>query len=157
MRFDIRSQTGQGGGGNIVVNFSDDLRRSSGANEEFWLQWRQRFDPYVIDHDYRETGGSGEWKQVIIAQGDRTLANGSVLQGYACSEAQLVIENIGGADFPQGYIECGRYLNFEQTPGRQHSGSTVITRQNATGNHLRLLPRAAWIPPAACATTPTSG
>ena len=141
VRFDIRSQTGQGAGGNVVVNFSPDNSVQFGANEEFWLQWRQRFDAYMIDHDYAESGGSGEWKQVIIAQGDRTLANGSVLQGYACSEAQLVIQNVGGRDFPSGYIECGRYANFEQTLGTNDSGSTVITRQNAKGSTCIFFPR----------------
>ena len=123
------------------MNFSSDNSVQFGANEEFWLQWRQRFDPYIIDHRYLETSGSGEWKQVIIAQGDRTLANGSVLQGYACSENQLVIENIAGVGFPQGYLECGRYMNFEQTLGTSSTGSTIITRQNVKGSTCIFYPR----------------
>ncbi len=142
VRFDIRSNTGQGGGGNIVVNFSEDLQTQFGANEEFWLQWRQRFDPYVIEHDYEEIGGGGggEWKQVIIAQGNRRLANGRVLLANACSEAQIVVVNAGNRDFPSSYIECGRYNNFEDGLGTTSKGSVKITRQNAR-NHCIFFPR----------------
>ena len=143
VRFDIRSKTSQGGGGNVVVNFSSDNSVQFGANDEFWLQWRQRFDPFIIEHVYHETGGgSGNgWKQIIIAQGDRTLPSGSILDGYACSEAQLVIENTGNRGFPSGYIECGRYANFEKRLGENSKGSTIITRQNARGSRCIFFPR----------------
>ena len=157
LRFDIRSQTGQGAGGNVVVNFSNDNSVQFGANQEFWLQWRQRFDPYIIDHNYAETSGSGEWKQVIIAQGDRTLADGSVLQGYACSENQLVIENIAGVGLPAG-LHRVRPVH-ELRAGARHQQHAA--RPSSPGRTPRAAPassiRATWIPPAACATTRTSG
>lgn len=119
-RFDIKSRSGEGSGGNCVINFSPDLSVQFGANEEFWIQWRQRFDAFVISHDYRNTDGSGEWKQVIIAQGDTPA-----VKANACTEAELVIQNQGNRDYPSGYIECTAYDNFEEFLG----GST-ITRQN---------------------------
>lgn len=120
VRFDIRSQSGQGAVGNIVVDFN----KHYGANSEFWLQWRQRFDAYVIDHNYAETAGSGEWKQIILAQGNKRYADGSTLLGYACSENQYVMNNGGDRDYPGTYIECGRYWPFESSVGG------VLTRQN---------------------------
>jgi len=132
LRFDIRSQTGEGDAGNIAINFSDDNSVQFGANEEFWVQWRQRFDSYMIDHDYRETSGNGAWKQIILAQGDRTLANGSILKGYSCSEAEIVVGNLGGAGFPGGYMECGRYMNFDEfVPGDKYTKQNM--RVNSSG------------------------
>lgn len=120
LRFDIKSRSGEGSGGNCVLNFSSDLSVQFGANEEFWIQWRQRFDAFVIDHDYRNTDGSGEWKQVIIAQGDTPA-----VKANACTEAELVIQNQGDRDYPSAYIECTAYDNFEE-----YLGGSVITRQN---------------------------
>jgi hypothetical protein len=134
VRFDINSQTGEGAAGNLAVNFSDDLQTQFGANEEFWLQWRQRFDDYVISHDYRETSGNGAWKQIILAQGDRATPDG-VLYGYSCSEAELVVVNISGKGYPASYLECGRYANFEE-----EVGGSLITRQNARGSSCIYFP-----------------
>jgi hypothetical protein len=62
----------------------------------------------------------------------------------ACSEAELVIVSSdpdNGPAFPSGYIECRRYLGFEEAllPGSYEGdarGSKVVTRQN-----MRLGPR----------------
>jgi hypothetical protein len=113
VRFDILSNTGQGGGGNLAINFTEDLSVQFGENDEFWLQWRQRFDPYMIEHNYAETSGNGEWKQVIMAQGDRRRADGSVLVANACSENQLVVNNSSGRRYPVSYIECAFYDGFD--------------------------------------------
>lgn len=119
VRFDIRSNTGQGAVGELAINFSDDYSVQFGANDEFWVQWRQRFDDFVISHDYREIGGpGGEWKQIILSQGDRRLPDGSVLAGYSCSEIELVVGNAGARDYPNAYIECGRYMPLETPVGR---------------------------------------
>jgi len=126
VRFDILSNSASGSAGQLAVNFTEDYSRQFGANGEFWLQWRQRFDRYMIEHDYRERSGSGgEWKQVIIAQGDRRRADGSVLVANACSEAQIVVVNSWARRYPSAYIECGRYEGFDlKLPSR------AITHQN---------------------------
>lgn len=125
LRFDIKSQTPQGSAGNWVLNFSEDYSVQFGENEEFWIQWRQRFDPFVIEHNYANTSGSGEWKQIIIAQGDT-----DAYLGYACGENQIVVQNQGNRDYPSSYIECGAYDNFEK-----FLGGTVLTRQNERNNN----------------------
>jgi hypothetical protein len=125
VRFDIRSNSGAGTAGQLAVNFSEDYTVQFGANQEFWVQWRQRFDDFVISHEYRETAGSGDWKQIILAQGDRRRADGSVIQGYSCSEFELSVGNVSARDYPNAYIECGGYFSLEdQLPGAR------FTRQN---------------------------
>lgn len=125
LRFDVLSQTGEGGGGNWVMNFSEDFSVQFGANEEFWVQWRQRFDPFIIEHDYRETSGWGEWKQVIISQGDT-----NAYTAYACTEREIVVQNQSNRDYPSSYMECGAYDNFS----RYFEDTNTFTRQNAR-NH----------------------
>lgn len=115
VRFDILSQSYDSGAGSLAVNFSDDYSVQFGANEEFWVQWRQRFDAYMIDHNYRENPSdkSGEWKQIILSQGDRRRADGSVILANSCNEFELVVQNSSGLKFPSSYIECGGYYHFE--------------------------------------------
>src|SRR5215831_323008 len=108
LRFDIKSQTYDAAAGSWATNFSNDKSIQFGANQEFWVQWRQRFDPYVINHVYQHTDGNGEWKQIIIAQGDTPK-----VEGWACSENQIVIQHVGDRRYPSGFIECGVYSDFD--------------------------------------------
>jgi hypothetical protein len=120
LRFDIKSQTGEGAAGSWTMNFSQDLTVQFGANDEFWVQWRQKFDPYVIDHFYKHTDGNGEWKQLILAQGDtpKVVAN-------TCTENELVVQNESDRKYPSVYIECGPYDEFAT-----YLGGSLITHQN---------------------------
>ena len=133
VRFDIRSNTGASAAGSLGINFSDDYSAQFGANEEFWVQWRQRFDAFVIDHDYANTSGSGDWKQFIISQGDRRLPDGHILDAYSCTEAELSMYKPGGLDFPYMYIECGGYFGLESILGSSQ-GSTIFTSENQRSN-----------------------
>ncbi len=126
VRFDINSNTGQAAAGNVVMNFGGtNPANQIGPNDEVWIQWRQRFDPFVIEHDYAHTSGNAGWKMVILAQGD---LEPDVI-GNACSEAQIVVVNAGERDYASSYIECGEYDAFEQS-----LGSGRLTRQNAREN-----------------------
>lgn len=143
VRFDIHSRSGQGSGGNIAIPFGDYATHQFGANSQFWVSWRQRMDARFLQ-GYRAQGhGYANFKQVIIAQGDMLSADGKrVIPANACSEAELVIVSStpgNGPTYPIGYLECGRYLAFEQRPGPgtfsgDGRGSTVITRQNGRTN-----------------------
>jgi hypothetical protein len=145
VRFDILSQTHQGAGGSMAIPFGDFATHQFGANSEFWVSWRQRMDARYIA-GYKAAGGGGRYanaKQVIIAQGDMPTGDGKkVISGNACSEAEVVvvISNPGGrAPYPMAYIECGRYVSFEQVLPRgsfagDPRGSMPLTRQNMRKN-----------------------
>jgi hypothetical protein len=145
VRFDILSQTHQGAGGSMAIPFGDFATHQFGANSEFWVSWRQRMDARYIA-GYRAAGGGGRYanaKQVIIAQGDIPAGDGKkLISGNACSEAEVVVvsSNPGGrAPYPMGYIECGRYVSFEQVLPRgsfagDPRGSMPLTRQNMRRN-----------------------
>jgi len=135
LRFDIKSNTGEGAGGSWTMNFSKDLSVQFGANEEFWVQWRQRFDAFVIQHSYAHLSGSGEWKQLDIAQGDMpgVIAN-------SCSEAELVMQNVSNRDYPSAYLECGNYYALEELVGSNQSRQNQ--RRTAGGAST-----CQWVPP----------
>lgn len=145
VRFDILSQTHQGAGGSMAIPFGDFSTHQFGANSEFWVSWRQRMDARYIA-GYKAAGGGGRFanaKQVIIAQGDMPAGDGKkVIPGNACSEAEVVVvsSNPGArAPYPMAYIECGRYVSFEQVLPRgsfagDPRGSMPLTRQNMRKN-----------------------
>jgi hypothetical protein len=143
VRFDILPRTGQGGGGAMAIPFGDYATSQFGANEEFWLSWRQRMDARYLQAYRREGGGVTTFKQIIISQGDMPIGSGDrVYPANACSEAQIVIVSsnpINAPTYPIGYIECGRYLAFDQTLARgafigDPRGSRVATMQNMRRN-----------------------
>lgn len=145
VRFDILSQTGEGAGGNIAIPFGDYATNQFGANSEFWVSWRQRMDKRFIA-GFLAAGGGGRFanaKQVIIAQGDMPIGDGKRhVTGNACSEAEVVVVSSNPGNrmpYPVGYIECGRYVFFEQVlPPSSYAGnaagSTPLTRQNMRKN-----------------------
>jgi hypothetical protein len=122
LRFDIKSNTGEGSAGSWWMNFSPDMSVQFGANEEFWIQWRQRFDTFVIDHDYQNTSGSGDWKQIIIGQGDTPT-----VQAYSCTENEIVMGKSGSHKYPAMYAICGDYSALETYLG---DATSQYTRQN---------------------------
>lgn len=146
VRFDILPRTGEDGGGNIVIPFGDYDTSQFGANSEFWVSWRQRMDERYYQGYRAANGGTTYFKHVIIAQGDMPVpGTGRTSSANACSEAELVIVSSdpdNGPAFPSGYIECRRYIGFEQVLRRgeyagEARGSTVITRQNMRTDRSR--------------------
>jgi hypothetical protein len=139
VRFDVLPRTGEDGGGNIVIPFGDYATHQFGADSEFWVSWRQRMDERYYQ-GYRALGGSlTHFKHVIIAQGDLPVPGAArTSPANACSEAELVIVSSSpenGPPFPTGYLECRRYIDFEQVLKKGEyagdaQGSRVVTRQN---------------------------
>ena len=68
LKFTIPSNSPSDSSGTFFTNFSNDLSVQFGANQEFFVQWRQRFSPEFINTFF--TGGGG-WKQLIIGTGDQ--------------------------------------------------------------------------------------
>ncbi len=122
LRFDIVPLSGEGFGGELAISLGDDPDSQFGAGDELWLQWRQRFDAFMLEHRYRVSQGQGQWKQLIISQGQ--LPGQSRWDTRSCSENQLVITNAGGRGYPQAYHGCWVYLNIQSNNG------TAISRMN---------------------------
>lgn len=147
VRFDILSRSNQGSGGNIVIPFGEYYASQFGARDDLWVSWRQRMSPRFLQ-PYAADGGKGfvtAFKQVIIGQGDipGTGAPGEIV-GQACSEAQIVVVSTppgSTSPYPQGYIECARYLAFEEVLKASEvsgdaRGSVPRTRQNERRDRL---------------------
>lgn len=123
---------GEGWAGEIAMFIPDYNQQFAGDNtnyEEFWVQWRQRWDSNVIDTQYSTSAGNGQSKLFIVSQG---LLPGQTdkYKTRSCSENQTVVSNLawgqGGtahARYPSSFHGCGFYANME-------TGSTPSTTQN---------------------------
>lgn len=127
VRFDFTGNSGEGFGGEIAISIEPHSAQFGGDNPgytDMWVQWRQRWDQYVIDHQYAVSSGAGQWKQLIISQGllpgqtDKFLTR-------SCSNNQIVVSNLSGMKYPQAYHACPGYYNIAST-----SGSGAISRMN---------------------------
>ena len=115
LRFTIPSNSGADTSGSFFTNFSTDLSVQFGGNQEFYVQWRQRFSPEFVNTVF--TGGGG-WKQVIIGTGDQPG-----LPYSSCSALETVVQNTYQRGFPQMYNSCvpssahGPYDPFQEPYG----------------------------------------
>lgn len=117
----IPAQAPADSSGSFVVRFSDDGKTQLGLNEEFYVQWRQRFTAEMI-HPYasdRYPQGTA-WKQTIIGAGDSldTAGNPSNVS-YSCTILEMVsnsapITIAGKETLRYGfYHSCGYYFGME--------------------------------------------
>lgn len=95
LRFDVMPRLGA----NTSGVFSLEFPRAFGSGEEFYVQWRQRFDDEMATHIFH--GGEG-WKQAILADGGRPLSS-----SRSCTPDELVLQNTYHRGFPQMYHSCG--------------------------------------------------
>ena len=84
-----------------------------GENQEFYVQWRQRFSPEFLNTFYQ---GGGGWKPAIITTGDQ------VGRLYASCEALgVIVQNTYQRGFAQMYHSCtgstshGPYDGFDES------------------------------------------
>jgi len=101
LKFTISSNTGPDTYA-YFANFSDDLSVQFGENEEFFIQWRQRFSTEFLTTDFKRGNG---WKQIIIGTGDKPR------KPYAsCTALEVVVNNYGYTkapnQFPVMYNSC---------------------------------------------------
>jgi hypothetical protein len=90
LRFDIMPRLGANSSGSFALEFPQQF----GSGEEFFIQWRQRFDREMVTRVFRKGEG---WKQAII--GDATTRS--------CSANEVVVQNSYHRGFPQMYHSCG--------------------------------------------------
>ena len=108
--------------GAFSINFSPGTKNDGtspsypvqfGEGEEFYVQWRQRFTPEMINNIYNNAEG---WKQIILGEGDRPGSN-----AFSCTELEVVVTNQSQRGFPQMYHSCGvkdgQYENIIKTVG----------------------------------------
>lgn len=103
--FTIPSNSGSSFGA-YFTNFSDDFSVQFGVGDDFYVQWRQRFSPELLDTIYYEDYAAGDvqggWKQVIIGEGDRAATN-----IYSCTDLEIVVNDGMQRGFAQMYHSCG--------------------------------------------------
>jgi hypothetical protein len=99
LKFIIPSGGAQGASGYFYADFTTNIATPIlfGANSNFYVQFRQRFDPVFISTNF---GGDG-WKQAIVGTGDVT---GS--RAFTCTDLEVVIENIFYRELPSAYNSC---------------------------------------------------
>jgi hypothetical protein len=107
LKFTIPPFSGADSSGTYFTNFSSDLLLQFGENQEFYVQWRQRFSPEFLNTVY---AGGGGWKQIIISTGDKPgctrSSSASGLCYSSCTELETVANNPNQLGFPQMYNSC---------------------------------------------------
>ena len=98
LRFTIPSNSGSDTSGAYFTNFSKDLSVQFDGNQEFFVQWRQRFSPELIATKYL---GGGGFKSVIVGTGDQPG-----LPYSSCWSLTLVVTNYLQNGFPTMYNSC---------------------------------------------------
>jgi hypothetical protein len=120
------------GGGEWVTNFSTDLQTRYNVGDEFFVQWRQRFNAAMLGPN---VGLYGSWKQCLISSGDTSYAvwNGATETGVAqscrCPEICLTSYEFASSTaaynsrFPMAYTRC---------PSCSYGSSINLTESHAT-------------------------
>jgi hypothetical protein len=96
-------------GGTWVTNFSNDLQTRYNAGDEFFVQWRQRFDAGMLGPN-RDFYGS--WKQVLLSSGDVDYTLGGIAGSCRCCEICITSYEFSMASgaynsrFPFAYHRC---------------------------------------------------
>jgi hypothetical protein len=115
LAFLIPSNSGSSASGSYFANFSNDLSVQFGENQQFYIQWRQRFSPEFLSTKYTNSGG---FKQAIIGTGDQP---GRLFA--SCTSLETVTQNTSQRGFAQMYNSCsgstshGPYQGFEEKFG----------------------------------------
>ncbi len=121
LKFAVESQSPANGAGAYWANFSSDLSVRYGAGQSFYIQWRQRFSPELLNTIYHEADGTPTYgfKTSITTAGDHTgtctaaeLASEDCQnqQGVAafrsCTYIDLPTQNVSQRKFLQAYQSC---------------------------------------------------
>jgi hypothetical protein len=114
------------GGGMWVCNFSDDLKTRFNAGDEFFVQWKQRFNKAMIGPN---ADLYGSWKQCLISSGDVDYTVAGVANSCRCIEVCLTsyefAKGLGDAHddrFPVAYHrcpDCGGTVNLTEPHPQQ--------------------------------------
>lgn len=115
LKFTIPSNTYDDPSGSFFANFSSDLATQFGEGQEFYVQWRQRFDPGMLRYFKQSGGGYTAWKQVIIGEGDQPRYKPT----DSCTELEVVMNQKITYMGPFVYTSCGRYIGLDFFDGAQ--------------------------------------
>jgi hypothetical protein len=124
LKFTILSGGSSGSAGQWFANFSADLATQFGANSEFYVQWRQRFDTNYVNNTWPNFRAGGEGpKQAIIGNGDLpgcTPANSN--SGGPCRSSNdglaTVVQDVDQHGYAMMYHYIGgSTVRFEGTAG----------------------------------------
>jgi hypothetical protein len=137
LKFTVPAFSVANSSGQYWTDFMDDLSAQFDSlvngdprskNDEFYIQWRQRFSPEMLV----PFKGSNGWKQAIIGEGDRPGHT-----AWSCTNIDLVLENTGQFGMPRMYHSCGakddKYEGLEIQRGYDMQGSGIFYPQNAIG------------------------
>jgi hypothetical protein len=122
LKFTVPSSSGADSSGSYFANFSDDLSVQFDAGDEFYVAWRQRFDPVFATAAFE---GAGGWKQAIVGEGSRP---GDPVA--SCTPLEIVPFNGYQAGFPRLYHSCGS-KDGQYEPMSPPTGSSDFALQNA--------------------------
>lgn len=129
LRFDVPPRSSANAAGTWYANFSQDLATQFGENSEFYVQWRQRFSPAMVDTFFRQVGGklATGIKQLIVTAGDQP---GQLFA--SCEAIGTVVQTHYQRRFPIAYNSCtgsashGPYAGFYEKVG----GAAAYLLQN---------------------------
>jgi hypothetical protein len=114
LKFSVLQGYQQGEPGWFDWNFSPDLSKTFGAGQEFYVQYRERLDPGMLNGNNFPNGEG--FKHDIITEGDTAS-----VQAGDCSNSPgevVTIQDQNGGAYPTMYHNCG------------HSGGTYAFMQN---------------------------
>jgi hypothetical protein len=109
-------------GGLWTCNFSDDLQTRFNLGDEFFVQWRQRFNAAMLGPNVDQYG---PWKQCLVSAGDTSYTVGGV--AGSCQEIEMCVESYAMSltlpsgtpvQFPTAYVRCpseGGTLNLTES------------------------------------------
>lgn len=96
LHFSIPASAGPNAGGGFFLE-THDFNPVWGANSNFYIQWRQRFDTAFITTAF---SGNGQ-KQIIIGPGDTQTATYP-----GCADIEIVGQNTSFLEIPAWYNSC---------------------------------------------------
>jgi chitodextrinase len=91
LRFRVPANSSSDSSGYFLVRFP----QTFGEGQDWYVQFRQRFSPELLNTDY---AGSGGFKQHIFWH---------VSGGGSCTDVQLVTQNVDQSGYPRMYTSCG--------------------------------------------------
>ncbi len=125
LKFTIPSLSSADSSGSYFTNFSNDLSVRFGGNADFFVQWRQRFSPEMLNVVF---AGGGGWKQAIIGTGDE---QGKTFVA-SCTALETVTQNTFTRGYPQMYNSCtGSTSHGAYDPFNPSYGAYDFKMQNA--------------------------
>lgn len=142
MKFEVKSQTDAGTGGQWYGNFSTDYSARYGASQQFWIQYRVYMESALLTTKYNSAG----FKLASIATGDQPIGTTTCVDGASgnlpgfctyssCTALDIPLQNINQRGFPQLYQSCdgssshGPYAPWETTFFNDDIGFTDISFQ----------------------------